>query len=534
MKILKIGSGSKCDIKLDSEYVSAYHAELLIMDNGELLLTDKDSRNGTFVKNKKISPNVEVSIKRGDLIRFADSELIWAYVPAAEDLSKYKSVVNIGSNMLNNVVVNSALVSRFHAVLKVDKKGKAFLFDNDSTNGTQVNGVKIQSGKSVQIKRGDNIIVGGEDITQLLQPYLPNMLVGVKKIGFGAGLAAVLIACIIALCNILGDGPSKRFGDWFKPWSELYKPASVYVYAGYHYNIQFEDSPIHTDLWDGILKDATKPMLYNASAFFIDREGRLATNRHVAAPWEYEDPNLVKSIRTDVEKFIDTAIPDQFPYSNQAQEILNYYNNQGSPFWEAIKAQAKRDNNGQLTISGLNNVIRQLKKAKYKLVGEMDFIRIGYSGRMYTHIDELERCFVLTESGSNDKDIALLQLNTKLTPERIEYVFNPEFYQTEKLVPQADELEWIGYPRGTLLNLDSSINSMEPNIRNTRCSRPQGKYSFEFQGESLGGASGSPIYDKKSGKLVGVLWGGWRVGATFGLACQAKYLKEMYEEEVGL
>ena len=264
MKILKIGSGSKCDIKLDSEYVSAYHAELLIMDNGELLLTDKDSRNGTFVKNKKISPNVEVSIKRGDLIRFADSELIWAYVPAAEDLSKYKSVVNIGSNMLNNVVVNSALVSRFHAVLKVDKKGKAFLFDNDSTNGTQVNGVKIQSGKSVQIKRGDNIIVGGEDITQLLQPYLPNMLVGVKKIGFGAGLAAVLIACIIALCNILGDGPSKRFGDWFKPWSELYKPASVYVYAGYHYNIQFEesDSLKSDDSGIGVYASAFMRLLY--------------------------------------------------------------------------------------------------------------------------------------------------------------------------------------------------------------------------------------------------------------------------------
>ena len=52
MKILKIGSGSNCDIRLDSEYVSAYHAELLIMDNGELLLTDKDSKNGTFVKNK--------------------------------------------------------------------------------------------------------------------------------------------------------------------------------------------------------------------------------------------------------------------------------------------------------------------------------------------------------------------------------------------------------------------------------------------------------------------------------------------------
>lgn len=53
------------------------------------------------------------------------------------------------------------------------------------------------------------------------------------------------------------------------------------------------------------------------------------------------------------------------------------------------------------------------------------------------------------------------------------------------------------------------------------------------QGEAVGGASGSPIFNKH-GELVGVLWGGWKMGSTLGLACQARYLKEMYEEEVGL
>ena len=49
--------------------------------------------------------------------------------------------------------------------------------------------------------------------------------------------------------------------------------------------------------------------------------------------------------------------------------------------------------------------------------------------------------------------------------------------------------------------------------------------------KSCGGASGSPIFNEK-GQLVGVLWGGWSAGVTFGLACQAKYLQEMYKEEV--
>ena len=524
MKILKIGSGSNCDIRLDSEYVSAYHAELLIMDNGELLLTDKDSKNGTFVKNKKISPNVEVSVKRGDFIRFADADLVWAYVPAAEDLSKYKAVINIGSNMLNNVVVNNALVSRFHAVLKIDNKGKAMLIDNNSTNGTQVNGVKIQTGKGVQIKRGDNVICGGEDITTLLQPYLPNPFAGWKKIVSGVAAIAVLAGLIWGIYKYITDGSD---GDPLE-----YKPAVVYVYANYHYDLQFEDCPIHTDIWDGKIKEVYQPKSsYSATAFFLDREGRMATNRHVAVPWEYEDPNLEKDLKNAVNAFVENEIPIEIPYDN-ADDVVEIYDSRNSFIWNCIKKQAKRD--GNYNVRGVNNIIRQLKKCKYTLIGKLDYIMVGYPGRNYTHVDEFERCFVLAESGTDDKDIALLQLNTKLTPANIERVFDVMNCETAKLKAQEDELIWIGYPRGTLLNLDNTINSLEPNIRSTYCSRPQSKYSFEFQGESLGGASGSPIFNKKNGKLVGILWGGWKVGATFGLACQAKYLKDMYKEEVGL
>ena len=519
MKIIKIGSGSNCDIRLESEFVSAYHAELLIMDNGELLLTDKGSTNGTFLKNKKISPNVEVPVKRGDLIRFADSELVWAYVPTAENLSKYKTVVNIGSNMLNDVVVNNALVSRFHAVLKVEKNGKVFLQDNNSKNGTQVNGVKIQSGKEIQIKRGDNIIIAGEDITQLLQPYFPTM--PIMKFVKVLGLVAILAGVIWGITVLI---------PWNKDWSKEYKSAVVYVDAKFHYKIQFEDCPIHTDIWNGEINDIAGGY-YSATAFFIDKEGRMATNRHAAVPWEYEDPNEIKSLKTDIQKFIDSQIPVEISYDN-AEAMVAAYDKNGNGIWKFIKEQAIRDDD--FTVRGLNSLIRQMKKCKYKIDGELDYIRVGYPGRNYTHEDEYERCFVLTESGTDDKDIALLQLNTKKTPDHIETVFNVMECETEKLVPQEDELVWIGYPRGNLLNLDKTINSMEPNIRNTRCSRPQSKYTFEFQGESIGGASGSPIFNKKTGKLVGVLFGHWAVGSTFGRACQAKYLKEMYKEEVGL
>ena len=65
MKLLKIGSSSSSNIVLNSEFVSNHHAEILLLDSGEIILEDKNSTNGTFVGGKRITPNKEVTIQRG-------------------------------------------------------------------------------------------------------------------------------------------------------------------------------------------------------------------------------------------------------------------------------------------------------------------------------------------------------------------------------------------------------------------------------------------------------------------------------------
>ena len=67
MKLLKIGSSSSSNIVLNSEFVSSHHAEILLLDSGEIILEDKNSTNGTFVGGKKITPNKEVTIQQGGL-----------------------------------------------------------------------------------------------------------------------------------------------------------------------------------------------------------------------------------------------------------------------------------------------------------------------------------------------------------------------------------------------------------------------------------------------------------------------------------
>lgn len=198
MKLLKIGSSSSCDIVLHSQYVSALHAEITLLDNGEFVIEDKNSSNGTFVGNTKITPNTEVSIKRGDYVRIADMDLPWGRIPTIKS-PKCDLIVNIGSSFRNDIALNSNAVSRYHAVLKIVGR-KAFICDNGSKNGTLVNGVKIAAGKDVQIKKGDNILCADEDITDLISQYIPSNIF--RKLAMPTAIVAVA-AAIIGLCFLI-------------------------------------------------------------------------------------------------------------------------------------------------------------------------------------------------------------------------------------------------------------------------------------------------------------------------------------------
>ena len=159
MKLIVIGSGNNSHIRLNSQFVSGYHAELLLLDNGEILLTDKGSRNGTYLNDHRLQPDKEVPIKRGDVIRFADQILDWNKIPALPmpDMSKIKEMRGIGTNFRNKYQLQGDKVSRFHATLKLMSDKKWYIQDH-SKNGTTVNGRAIPPNQDVKLKKGDKIM----------------------------------------------------------------------------------------------------------------------------------------------------------------------------------------------------------------------------------------------------------------------------------------------------------------------------------------------------------------------------------------
>ena len=525
MKLVKIGSSPSCDIVLNSEFVSAHHADITVLDNGDIILEDKNSKNGTFVGTKKINSNHEVQIKRGDYIRFADTELVWGRIPQPDNNSKYKQIVNIGSNYRNDVVLNSGTVSRYHATIKIEKNGKAFILDNGSTNGTQVNGIRVNG--LTRIKRGDNIICGGEDITEQIQSFIPSDVpVWTWILGSVAAVAAVVAFVWVLLPYI----------DTQNVTPDQVRPTVVYVRAAYHYEVTIEDNPF-TGPEKELLIKRTDEQPYQATAFFIDKEGRMATNRHVAVPWdeayrkEGDTENILMAYKTWLLSQLDIT---DFQLLLDAGRIA------------AIRTLQR----SQLGLAILNNcedfedvkvMLNTIQTSKVIISGQIDYITVGFPGKNYTDEDEFKRCFVLAESGDKEIDLAILQLNDKRTPDELVNgdlqngkkiaILDPLDVVESNIEPLKDDFCVIGYPLGLIWGLDEKSHALEPSIRSTQCAKEPNRYTFEFDSNSYGGSSGSPLFNNK-GQLVGVLCSGY-IGTTITYAVHAKYLKKMYEEEVG-
>ena len=524
MKLLKIGSSASCDIVLNSQYVSSHHADLTLLDNGDILIEDKNSTNGTYVGVNKIPSNQEITIRRGDLVKFADTELVWGRVPSLENNSKYKQIVNIGSNFRNDIVVNNGAVSRYHACLKISKNGrKAFLVDNASKNGTKVNGINIQKNQPVQVKRGDNIVCGSEDVTELLREYIPTRVPSWAWACSGLSVAAAIIACLVLFVPGMDI---KSCTPTIDPTE--YVPTVTYVRAAFHYTVTLDENPFQSPSNKALLVKESKAIPYQATAFFLDREGRMATNRHVAIPWaeEYREDGVTEVLRNEYKKWV----LDQLQVSD-----FMFLFSEGKA--EAI-LQLRKTDLGRALIEEADNfedlqaMIRVIQNSKIIIGGEIDNITVGYAGHYYTHADEFQRCFVVCESGTEDKDLAILQLNDKKTPSEVKHVFSPREFVEKDIKPLKDRMYVIGYPAGLSWGLDEASKSLQPSIKQSQCIKSPSRYEFEFDASTVGGSSGSPVFNNK-GQLIGVL-NKTRVGQDVTVAVHARFLKKMYEDEVGL
>jgi hypothetical protein len=80
-------------------------------------------------------------------------------------LSGERERANVGRSRDNQMVIDDATVSNFHAAFAVASNGVLWLTDLGSSNGTYVNGVRLNSGEKASVRSGDRIRVGDVELT---------------------------------------------------------------------------------------------------------------------------------------------------------------------------------------------------------------------------------------------------------------------------------------------------------------------------------------------------------------------------------
>lgn len=530
---LRIGSSPENDIVYNSQRVSGRHAEIAVLNNGDILLKDKDSTNGTFVNNQPIQPGVWVPIRRGDLVRFADMELQWASVPQVDN-SMYKKIYGIGKNAhYNEIVVSGGTVSDFHATLKVDKQGHAFIEDH-SLNGTTVNGSRIPSHKNYRVKRNDAVVIGGVPVN--LSKYIPaDVLPMVLKIAGAMAAVAAVVALVVMLVKPKDNQPKTDLANQVaidstvKQTPKIANPsiddlwnATVMVQGAFKVDLTIKNDPFkgrqgwpqvwtfgynqQTNAWELFGENA---QWYTGTAFFVSPYGEMATNRHVAFPWlvgVIDDETIAADIKAQMITLFNNLLNKKFFQQNLGIDFNN----------PADMAK-----------------VQLLIQSDFELSGHHEFLGVLLPHQTSNSLQDFMPCSAIAESGDANKDVALMRLNTQQTPPNI---VKNGYYRLENArldqttIELNEPLSTIGYPTGPILGtFIGNANESTPTLTNLTVSKRPDDYRFQTQGFSIGGASGSPVFDKDR-NLVGVLYGGLRVSNNVVFICNIKHFVEIYEK----
>ena len=504
MKLIVIGSSGNSHIVLNSPYVSSYHAEILLLDNGDIILEDKGSRNGTFLNENKLQPNKEVSVKRGDNIRFADTMLDWNQVPKLKIDTNVKEMRGIGTNFRNRYKLNGEKVSRFHATFKKKTNGKWYIQDH-STNGTTVNGNPAPKEQDFRIKRGDKILCAGVPVNNPCDEGGRNWTMRDPR------TIAASVFMVLALCLGVKYGVQRCSNQKLLPFHsevpqedrvmsdneiyERYKSSTVLLFAGYYYevsagqlNLANLNLPSQVILnSNGKLMDVSKTgesAMYFGTGFFVSKEGRLITNLHIAKPWLF-DENASK---------LESA------YKVQIQSIANEH--------------------PEIPIGAFVSEV--------KVEGKLKFIGLIPNGEDFDDENFL-KCKVVSAGDNPEIDVALIR-TVKGIPDGCTYVNPDSIDVSESALAVANHIYTLGFPAGIGLQDLKSNKGIQLLGRGGSIIQESTQYSFGFDAPSYGGASGSPIFNDK-GKLIGVLNAGFAKTQGFNYGIKAKYAKELLDNE---
>lgn len=270
---------------------------------------------------------------------------------------------------------------------------------------------------------------------------------------------------------------------------------------------------------------ANRNMLFG-TGFFVSEDGKIMTNRHVAAP-QIDPAEVKKSYRSLVRAIRAIVEYRQMELSNQYDQLTAQIRN--STYYD-FYGYAHTDYGAvsQLTAQqqDLSRQFSELEELKENLDMDVSELKIesvcelgvAYNNTYVASEKDFKGCVVTKISDKDDIDLALIQLKDKKTPatahvfalpgqpekekgiwDKVKSVFGDD--GTERKITVNEPLYMIGYNAG--IQLASTSQGIKAQLTSGNVSQESDGVRLLYTIPTLGGSSGSPVVDEY-GHLVAV------------------------------
>lgn len=310
---------------------------------------------------------------------------------------------------------------------------------------------------------------------------------------------------------------------------------------------------------DGDLDDFTmdlseiqkKRKMITGTGFFISKDGKILTNRHVADP-SIALSDTKKSVRSLLGYLTEMISQEMQSLSEKYNELeenkkecYSYNEYDGNVYVDREKLQEIEEEQSKLQETyGNDSEIKDniktmdLSELKVETVCELG---IAYNNTFVTKSSDFIPCVVVAKSDKENVDLAMLQLKNKQTPND-KYIFDvaedDEKGFTDKLKnlfssSDDDELKtdqklyMLGFNAGfTLSNTSQGIKAQ---ITSGTISQKSDNDKIMYTIPSLPGSSGSPVVNDKA-KLVAVNFAGVTGTQSFNYGIQVKRVRQFVKD----
>ena len=169
----------KCDVVIEgNSYISKHHADIIML-NGKYFLSDFGSTNGTFLNGEKLEPGKQVQLEPTAVFKLHKELMIFFGGPSVNRLIRRNSICflmnedNSAARIIDEEVVPLDRTHRWPDGTLADQEihrnahaavcrneSDCSLRDENSRNGTYLNGDRLDQGASAPLASGDQITLG--------------------------------------------------------------------------------------------------------------------------------------------------------------------------------------------------------------------------------------------------------------------------------------------------------------------------------------------------------------------------------------